>query len=87
MPARLYRYIDPKKELRLSSVTLADNGAASNASVDTVNQATEVRLLAERQMGAFLKEMPKAKAVSLSLIKTGCGELCNRRRRYHNARA
>jgi hypothetical protein len=31
----------------------------TNASVDTVNQATEVRLLAERQMGAFLKEMPK----------------------------
>lgn len=29
--------------------------------METVNQATEVRLLAERQMGAFLKEMPKAK--------------------------
>jgi len=32
----------------------------TNASVETVNRATEVRLLAERQMGAFLKDMPKA---------------------------
>jgi len=31
----------------------------TNASVDTVNRATEVRLLAERQMGEFLREMPK----------------------------
>jgi hypothetical protein len=29
------------------------------ASVETVNRATEVRLLAERQMGDFLKAMPK----------------------------
>lgn len=33
----------------------------TNASIETVNRATEVRLLAERQMGAFLKTMPKAK--------------------------
>jgi hypothetical protein len=32
-----------------------------NASVETVNRAAEIRTLAERQMGAFLKEMPKAK--------------------------
>ncbi len=32
----------------------------TNASAETVNQATEIRLLAERQMGAFLKGMPKA---------------------------
>lgn len=32
----------------------------TNASVDTVNHATEIRLLAERQMGAFLKAMPKS---------------------------
>lgn len=31
----------------------------TNASVETVNRATEVRLLAERQMGEFLKAMPK----------------------------
>lgn len=30
----------------------------TNASVETVNNATEIRILAERQMGAFLKEMP-----------------------------
>ncbi len=30
------------------------------ASVTTVNNATEIRLLAERQMGEFLKAMPKA---------------------------
>ncbi len=29
------------------------------ASVATVNNATEIRLLAERQMGEFLKTMPK----------------------------
>jgi hypothetical protein len=28
---------------------------------ETVNRATEIRLLAERQMGEFLKAMPKAK--------------------------
>lgn len=33
----------------------------TNASVETVNRATEIRLLAEKQMGAFLKTMPKAK--------------------------
>ena len=32
----------------------------TNASVATVNHATEIRLLAERQMGEFLKQMPKA---------------------------
>jgi hypothetical protein len=31
----------------------------TNASTETVNRATEIRLLAERQMGAFLKTMPK----------------------------
>ena len=31
----------------------------TKASVDTVNRATEIRLLAERQMGEFLKEMPR----------------------------
>ena len=31
----------------------------TNASVATVNHATEIRLLAERQMGEFLKQMPK----------------------------
>lgn len=33
----------------------------TNASAETVNRATEIRLLAERQMGEFLKQMPKAK--------------------------
>jgi hypothetical protein len=32
----------------------------TNASAETVNRATEIRLLAERQMGEFLKAMPKA---------------------------
>ncbi|MBW7893677.1 MAG: hypothetical protein H3C27_01085 [Opitutaceae bacterium] len=32
----------------------------TNASAETVNRATEIRLLAERQMGEFLKGMPKA---------------------------
>lgn len=32
----------------------------TNASSETVNHATEIRLLAERQMGEFLKKMPKA---------------------------
>lgn len=31
----------------------------TNASVETVNRAAEIRTLAERQMGAFLKQMPK----------------------------
>lgn len=31
----------------------------TNASVETVNRAAEIRTLAERQMGAFLKDMPK----------------------------
>lgn len=31
----------------------------THASVEAVNRATEVRLLAERQMGEFLKAMPK----------------------------
>lgn len=33
----------------------------TNASAETVNRATEIRLLAERQMGEFLKAMPKNK--------------------------
>ncbi len=33
----------------------------TNASAETVNRATEIRLLAERQMGEFLKVMPKSK--------------------------
>lgn len=37
----------------------------TNASAATVNQATEIRILAERQMGAFLKEMPKAEGTRL----------------------
>lgn len=32
----------------------------TNASVETVNRAAEIRTLAERQMGEFLKQMPKA---------------------------
>jgi hypothetical protein len=32
----------------------------TNASAETVNEATEIRLLAERQMGAFLKRTPVA---------------------------
>lgn len=32
----------------------------TNASAETVNRATEIRLLAEKQMGEFLKAMPKA---------------------------
>jgi hypothetical protein len=31
----------------------------TNASVETVNRAAEIRTLAERQMGAFLQQMPK----------------------------
>lgn len=38
----------------------------TNASVETVNRATEVRLLAERQMGEFLKAMPKNQGTVLS---------------------
>lgn len=33
----------------------------TNASVETVNRAAEIRTLAERQMGNFLKQMPDAK--------------------------
>jgi len=33
----------------------------TNASAETVNHATEIRLLAERQMGEFLKQMPDSK--------------------------
>ena len=33
----------------------------TNASIETVNRATEIRLLAERQMGKFLMAMPKNK--------------------------
>ncbi len=33
----------------------------TNASVETVNRATEIRLLAERQMGEFLNKTPRAK--------------------------
>lgn len=32
----------------------------THASTETQNRATEIRLLAERQMGEFLKQMPKA---------------------------
>lgn len=32
----------------------------TNASVETVNRAAEIRTLAERQMGAFLQQMPSA---------------------------
>jgi hypothetical protein len=38
--------------------------ARTHASAQAVNQATEIRLLAERQMGEFLKEMPKAKGTA-----------------------
>jgi len=31
----------------------------TNASAETVNRATEIRLLPERQMGEFLKVMPR----------------------------
>jgi hypothetical protein len=34
--------------------------ARTHASAEAVNQATEIRLLAERQMGEFLKAMPKS---------------------------
>ncbi|HVS52901.1 MAG TPA: hypothetical protein VHD62_11160 [Opitutaceae bacterium] len=50
----------------LEAKQIADAAAAArvylertNASVETVNRATEIRLLAERQMGEFLKTMPK----------------------------
>ena len=33
----------------------------TNASVETVNRAGEIRTLAERQMGEFLKQMPNSK--------------------------
>lgn len=33
----------------------------TNASTETVNRATEIRILAERQMGEFIKAMPKNK--------------------------
>lgn len=35
----------------------------TNASVETVNRASEIRSLAERQMGVFLKNMPKNEGV------------------------
>lgn len=36
----------------------------TNASAETVNRATEIRILAERQMGAFLKTMPRVRGAS-----------------------
>ena len=38
------------------------------ASVATVNNATEIRLLAERQMGEFLKAMPKNEGAKGSVV-------------------
>ena len=38
------------------------------ASVATVNNATEIRLLAERQMGEFLKAMPAAQGKRTDLV-------------------
>lgn len=38
----------------------------TNASAETVNNATEIRLLAERQMGEFLKAMPKNEGTRVS---------------------
>jgi hypothetical protein len=43
----------------------------TNASVETVNRAAEIRTLAERQMGAFLKEMPKAQGRRSDLVPNG----------------
>lgn len=43
----------------------------TNASVETVNRAAEIRTLAERQMGAFLKQMPKATGTREQLIGPG----------------
>lgn len=46
----------------------------TNASVETVNRAAEIRLLAERQMGDFLAQMPKntgAKGVGTSAVPEG----------------
>lgn len=40
----------------------------TQASVETVNRATEVRLLAERQMGEFLKTMPKNEGMKGSVV-------------------
>ncbi len=43
----------------------------TNASVETVNRATEIRLLAERQMGEFLARMPKATGTKGQLVARG----------------
>lgn len=43
----------------------------TNASVETVNRATEIRALAERQMGEFLKVMPDAKRGPKKLASGG----------------
>ena len=40
----------------------------TNASVATVNRATEIRLLAERQMGEFVAEMPKNAGANGSVV-------------------
>jgi len=43
----------------------------TNASTETVNRATEIRLLAERQMGEFLKHMPKNTGTAGQLVGPG----------------
>lgn len=43
----------------------------TNASVETVNRAAEIRTLAERQMGAFLKQMPKATGGDATRARSG----------------
>ncbi len=43
----------------------------TNASAETVNRATEIRLLAERQMGEFLKAMPKNTGTAGQLVGPG----------------
>jgi hypothetical protein len=45
----------------------------TNASVETVNRAAEIRTLAERQMGNFLKTMPKATGVRTAGGGEGAG--------------
>lgn len=53
----------------------------TTASAETVNQATEIRLLAERQMGAFLKAMPKASGKDF----TGNGTVSSPKERQPNS--
>jgi len=48
------------------------NGRQAKEGIEVVNQATEIKLRAERKAGQFLREMPKAKPIGNNQYKSGC---------------